>query len=75
MLLGALLLVGTASVGRWRRWPRPEFGEYDLAGTWERPPGADGLNLIRSSYDTEPEPTARYSTRPQRDAAGGPHSR
>jgi hypothetical protein len=75
MVLGALLLVGIASVGRWRRWPRPEYREDDTAGTRERPLGADGLNLIRSGYDTEPEPTARYSTRPQRDAAGGPHSR
>ena len=65
LLLGSLLLVGGASVHRWRRWPRatadapaevlpdeivpPTPGQH-------RPPGADGLSLTKPGSAAEPAP-------------------
>lgn len=65
LLLGALMLVGAASVGRWRRWPRPAdrtAGESVADG--DRPVGADGLGLMPPSRSTEPELAVRYAARP-----------
>jgi hypothetical protein len=64
LLLGTLLLVGAASVGRWRRWPR-RAGEALGADESDRPVGADGLGLTPPDRWTEPELAVRYSTRPR----------
>lgn len=55
LVLGALLLVGVVSVGRWRRWPVPTTTDADWAdayATWprERPLGVDGLGLTPDRY-------------------------
>jgi hypothetical protein len=75
LVLGVLLLVGSISVGRWRRWPRPA----DLASevpVWEnRPLGGDGLGLEPSIRRTEPDPAVRYATDPGPDGADGSDSR
>ena len=63
VLLGALLLVGAFSVGRWRRWPRTY--ERVAAVPDEAPLGADGLEPER---DAEPELAVRYTARPTRAA-------
>ncbi|MFG3712467.1 hypothetical protein [Micromonospora sp. NPDC047730] len=55
LLLGSLLLVGVASVQRWRRWPQPDADEsaavvpdkiIPLASERDRPLGADGLRPL-----------------------------
>jgi hypothetical protein len=61
LLIGALLLVGAFSVGRWRRRPRTYHETSGTAG--ERPLGADGLEPER---DTEPELAVLYTARPVR---------
>lgn len=43
LVLGGLLLVAVFSVGRWRRWPRPDRDGYD--DEVDRPVGIDGLDL------------------------------
>jgi hypothetical protein len=78
MLLGALMLVGAASLGRWRRWPRAGTervrgdyrgdyrGEFGSGFEQDRPVGADGLGLLPPSRGgLEPEPV-RYATGPAR---------
>ncbi|MEJ3750109.1 hypothetical protein WEI85_43480 [Actinomycetes bacterium KLBMP 9797] len=69
LLLGALLLLGVVSIGRWRRWPTPETARTDLPGDTgpvglasDRPLGADGLDLAPAPRAAEepartPEPT------------------
>jgi len=63
LVLGALLLVGVASVGRWRRWPRPT-GDRDWdddayeSFPKERPLGVDGLGLAPDRY-AEPSHAGR----------------
>jgi hypothetical protein len=49
LLIGAMLLVATASVDRWRRWPRPATTASDPVRDQDRPLGADGLGLSRTS--------------------------
>jgi hypothetical protein len=78
MLLGALMLVGAASVGRWRRWPRPVTerarGAYrgDYRGDTtddDRPVGVDGLGLLPPSRSgAEPE-LVRYTVAPTRSVS------
>ncbi|WP_199736317.1 hypothetical protein [Micromonospora sp. HM5-17] len=59
LALGSLLLVGAASVQRWRRWPKPEpepspsDGESGTAES-DRPLGADGLGLPIPNRSGEP---------------------
>jgi hypothetical protein len=53
LLLGALLLVGVVSIGRWRRWPssadaEPDWSEPGTAWPDDRPLGAEGLGLMRN---------------------------
>jgi hypothetical protein len=61
LVLGALLLVGVASIGRWRRWPRRPTTDQDwaddpLPAPAERPLGVDGLGLAPDRY-AEPSRT------------------
>jgi hypothetical protein len=65
LLLGALLLVGAFSIGRWRRWPRTFERVSETTLAEDRPLGADGLEPER---DTEPELAVRYAARPTRAA-------
>jgi hypothetical protein len=60
MLLGALLLVGVASIGRWRRWP--QANDKATAEAQDLPLGIDGLGLPPRPRSAEPEFVARYST-------------
>jgi hypothetical protein len=60
MLLGALLLVGVASIGRWRRWPRSN--DEAAAEAQDPPLGIDGLGLPPRPRSAEPEFVARYPT-------------
>ena len=60
LILGALLLVGAASVHRWRRWPQPAgepSGSPDtpVVPADDRPLGAEGLGLAGSDRAEEPE--------------------
>ncbi|WBB68629.1 hypothetical protein [Micromonospora sp. WMMD812] len=60
LMLGGLLLVGVASVGRWRRWPAPAAEDADLSTEpvthpEDRPLGVDGLGL--GANPARPEPT------------------
>jgi hypothetical protein len=73
LVLGALLLVSAISVGRWRRWPRPEEDEPALDR--DRPVGVDGLGLFEPSRSLKPELSARYSTLPEPAVAGGGRAR
>jgi len=65
LLLGALLLVSVASIGRWRRWPVPDAGAPEKTGDDrlvlpdDRPLGADGLGLAparHASHERTREP-------------------
>ena len=62
MVLGTLMLVGVASVGRWRRWPRQVADSPGTVLSADRPLGADGLGLTASNDGAEPEFAARYAT-------------
>ncbi|GAB3864634.1 hypothetical protein ACFPIJ_03525 [Dactylosporangium cerinum] len=62
MVLGVLLLVGAASVQRWRRWPRPDRDGAPETAAEDRPVGVDGLGLNTPQQDTEPELSVRYAT-------------
>lgn len=59
LLLGALMLVAVASVGRWRRWPAPVSDAADQTtdapiGMFdERPVGVDGLDLAPVPFGAE----------------------
>jgi hypothetical protein len=75
LLLGALLVVGAASVGRWRRWPRPAGETPDTELVQDRPLGADGLGLFPPGRGVEPEGAVRYGTGPEPAMSGGPRSR
>lgn len=63
LLVGSLLLVGTVSVSRWRRWPQPTADTSTLLPDEilapetqrDRPLGADGLGLSTSRSTPEPE--------------------
>ncbi len=76
VVMGALLVVAAASIGRWRRWPRPAADTYAPEPAFDRPAfdrpafdrplGADGLGLLPPpppGPPAEPELVARYSTR------------
>ncbi|MEO3743754.1 hypothetical protein [Plantactinospora sp. B5E13] len=76
LVLGALLLVGVASVHRWRRWPRPagEGAESPpelvepTGPDQDRPLGADGLGLTGPGRHAAAEPQvidARWTPAPQ----------
>jgi hypothetical protein len=68
LVLGTLLLVAGAIVGRWRRRrpPRPAFDGFIAARTENRPLGADGLDLDPPIRDADPELTAaRFSELPE----------
>jgi hypothetical protein len=70
MLLGALLLVGVASIGRWRRWPRSN--DEAAAEAQDPPLGIDGLGLPPRPRSAEPEFVARYSTAAPSSSSAGP---
>jgi hypothetical protein len=65
LLLGALLLVGVASIGRWRRWPAREAPETALPDESPVPmpmrdsplAGANPLHLGMPAWTTGPDPT------------------
>jgi hypothetical protein len=65
LLVGALLLVGVASVGRWRRWPRPSETGDNAASGHDGPLGADGLGLDSTSLGAEPDLPFRSTTTPR----------
>ncbi|GAA4684238.1 hypothetical protein Prum_064970 [Phytohabitans rumicis] len=61
LLLGALLLLGVVSVGRWRQWPARQDADADppaseLPLRADRPLGVDGLGLAPAARTAEPEP-------------------
>ncbi len=61
LLLGVVFLVGLASAGRWRRWPRAGEAADGLAGDGAgtaRPP----LPLLLTREREEPELQARFAT-------------
>jgi hypothetical protein len=78
LVLGALLLLGAASSGRWRRWPG---GKASAALTPEemtppepaRPLGADGLGLTTPDRSAEPDSWPRYEVETARSVNTGPH--
>jgi hypothetical protein len=83
LVLGSLLLVGVASVQRWRRWPRPAAEAFATvppdelipAGSGQdHPLGADGLGLTKPGRAAEPE--LEWAGNPQRlgrpERAGNP---
>jgi hypothetical protein len=75
MLLGALMLVATISVGRWRRRPTADQPD-EQAVDWEqdRPTGIDGLGLGQPASTTDPELVARYVSAPRRTGYTGPNT-
>jgi hypothetical protein len=75
LLVGALLVVAAASIGRWRRWPRPAADRFDTDPAVDRPVGADGLGLLPPGRGGEPEFAVRYGTGPEPAMSGGPRSR
>jgi len=78
LLLGALLLVGVASVGRWRRWPAREAPETALPDEIPAPmpardsplAGANPLHLGMPAWTTGPDPAR--GTRPDPARGTGP---
>jgi hypothetical protein len=62
LLVGAMLLVATASVDRWRRWPRPAETFGDPASQQDRPLGADGLGLSRTFDDLDKDLASARTT-------------
>jgi hypothetical protein len=74
LLVGALLVVAAASVGRWRRWPRRAGDGLDTDPAEDRPVGADGLGLLPPGRG-EPESAVRYGTGPEPAMSGGPRPR
>jgi hypothetical protein len=79
VLIGALLLVATASVDRWRHWPRPAQTSSDPASDQDRPLGVDGLGLSRTSDGLDEDLVlARTTSGPRSDlgsARGGDFDR
>jgi hypothetical protein len=73
LLLGGLMLVAVASIGRWRGRPRPAGKSFAADLAPDRPLGADGLGLVSPGQSTEPELAVRYSTRPEPAMSGGSH--
>jgi uncharacterized membrane protein len=80
LLLGAVLLVAVASVGRWRRWPRSSApasvtAAPDQTGSTQEAPdralGADGLGLSPVGQRAEPEFATRSPTGSAPAATGG----
>jgi hypothetical protein len=76
MLLGALMLVATVSVGRWRRRPIADQLDEQAPAAWEQdgPVGIDGLGLRQPAPSTDPELVARYVSAPRRTAYTGPNA-
>ena len=76
MLLGAMMLVATVSVGRWRRRPTADQPDEQAAANWERdrPIGMDGLGLGQPAPGSEPELVARYVSAPRRTGQTGPNT-
>jgi hypothetical protein len=75
MLLGALMLVATVSVSRWRRWPAADEPEERATAerAQDRPWGIDELGLSLSASTAEPESVARYTSTPRRSGDRGPN--
>src|SRR5262249_37910019 len=76
LVLGVLLLVGSISVGRWRRWPRPADPPSEPASWQDGPLGGEGLGLEPSIREpsirrTERDPAGRYTTDPEPYEADG----
>ncbi len=84
MVLGALMLLGAASLGRWRRWPRPasertrgdyggdyrrDYGSRDYGSEEDRPVGADGLGLLPPGRGAAEPELVRYSVGPSQPVA------
>lgn len=69
LLLGATLLVATASVDRWRRWPRATDTANDPVSERDRPLGVDGLGLGHTFDDLDED---LVLARPMGTAHGGP---
>jgi hypothetical protein len=71
LVLGALLLVAVASLGRWRRWPRPVTDEPD------GPPARDVAPFVSTPerlLSTTTSARAGESTESTTDLAAGPSS-
>jgi hypothetical protein len=66
LVLGTLLLVAGAIVGRWRRRsPRPAVDTFAGARVEDRPVGADGLGFDPPSRDADELTAARFSELPE----------
>jgi hypothetical protein len=70
LLVGAMLLVATASIGRWRRWPRSGGSFSDPVADENRPLGADGLGLSRAMDDLDGDFTPTRITSAPRAGTG-----
>jgi hypothetical protein len=68
LVLGALMLVATISVGRWRRWPSPWDPEQEATAepVQDQLFGAEAPGPRPSTLADEPELAARHSSTPQR---------
>jgi hypothetical protein len=72
LLVGAMLLVATASVDRWRRRPRPTETTSDPTSEQDRPLGVDGLGLSRTFDDLDKDLMLAGSTSTAHAGAGSP---
>jgi len=69
LVLGALMLVATLSVGRWRRWPRLAYEPFEEEPD-HRPVGIDGLGLSPTGRRSEPELVSRSYSEPEPSTLG-----
>jgi hypothetical protein len=65
LVLGALLLVGATSLGRWRRWPGGE-ASATIPPDEMIPLGAEGLGLTTPGRDAEPDPQPSHGAESER---------
>jgi hypothetical protein len=65
LVLGALMLVATLSVGRWRRRPRLDDEPFDEFSDRDRPVGVDGLGLTPPGRGREPELVSYARSEPE----------
>jgi hypothetical protein len=72
LVLGALLLLGATSLGRWRRWPGGE-ASATVPPEEKIPLGADGLGLTTPGRNAEPDPQFSHGVEHERAVNTGSH--